>query len=405
MDQKNNSQSRQTVLLLAILLVISAVLGYGTRTRLPGWFGQGAPPVTMTPKPATPAMDWTKLEDIKSHVINMYNGPIVENTLLEGALKGMVNSLQGGGQYFNAREFAEIQARPSLIRGTGIHLGVEDGRLIVLRVDEDSQAEKAGIYPGDILLKINERVYTGNEIEAARNLMLHNDRRTVSLQLLREDHQYNVLVGLRLLTPQKVRSLVKDGIGILRIPEFNERVEQELDKRFEEMTRAGAQAFVLDLRDLPAGKITEAVRLAGKFIPQGQAIVTIRDTRGSTRQFTSDSGLLAGKPVVVLINSRSEGTAEFVAGALKKQANALLVGEATPGEGRVYSYINLPQGEGIKLVTGYYILPDGQEIQDRGIRPDLNIPGSPLHTNNLIQPMDLQMARALEEAGNRMITP
>ena len=402
MNQPHQSNhDRQLPWLLGMLLLLSILLGYGARTRLP-WSGEVTPPAsTMTQAGST--TDWGKVQLINDYIRDFYNGPIVETSLIDGALKGMVASLDdGGGQYFNAREYAEILARPGMTRGTGIQLGTQDDRIIVLRVDENSQGEKEGILPGDLLLKINGRAYAAGEIEAARNLMLSQDRRSVTLELLRGAELIRTEVRLRLLTEQPIRSMVRDNVGIIRLPGFPPVINQAFRQWVTALRQNGARALILDLRDLSGGQITEAVNLAAHFIPSGETVTTIRDTRGNLRQFISQDGAHQDLSLIVLINERTQGTGEFVAGALRQKADAHLVGEITAGEGRVFSYLNLPEGEGIKLITGNFLLPDGGPIQDTGIEPDETVTGTPLITNNLIQPGDAQMRWALKIARGRL---
>ena len=397
-----NKQRKQLGLLLGLLLLLSALLGYGTRTRYPSFFKEVFNSKLITTSTATQTIpiqvDWGKFEEIKGLVDNLYNGPIIESKLLEGALKGMVNSLEGGGQFFNAREFHEIQNRSEKSRGTGIHLGVQDGLLVVLRTDDNSQGFKSGILPGDLILKINDRIYSGDEIETAQNLMLSDNRTSVKLHVLRGSEQREVKVHLRLLTPQPIRGMMYQDAAIVAIPNFNDGIVEEFDRILNNLTEAGAKSLILDLRDLPSGNITEAVQIAARFISKGEPVMAIRDTKGKQRLFVSDSGTFSDLPLVVLINERTEGTAEFVAGALQQLAKAKLIGQKTMGEARVHSYIALPEGEGIKLVTAYFLLPNDGEIHGQGIEPSVLIPSNLRHARNLVQMNDLQMKKAIEKA-------
>lgn len=398
------NQKKQLGLLLGILLLLSTLLGYGTKTRYPsffkGHFNQQSTTTTTTNTTQTIPIevDWGKFEEIKELVDELYNGPIIESKLLEGALKGMVNSLEGGGQFFNAREFQDIQNRSEKSRGTGIHLGIQDNLLVVLRTDDNSQGFKSGILPGDLILKINGRLYSGNEIETARNLMLSDNRTSVNLHIVRGREQREVKVRLRLLTPQPIRGMMYQDVAIVAIPNFNDGIVEEFDGILKNLMEAGAKSLILDLRDLPSDKITEAVQIAARFVPKGEPVMAIRDTNGKERWFVSDSGTYSEFPLVVLVNERTEGTAEFVAGALQKSSKAKLIGQKTMGEARVYSYIDLPEGEGIKLVTGYFLLPDGGEIHGQGIEPTVLIPSNLRYARNLVQMNDLQMKKAIEEA-------
>lgn len=387
-----------SILLLLLILGTSVFLGYRLRLEGPAFFSRLlGRPTEKPPITGKPAADWTKLDRIRRYIEDQYNGPIQGSKLLEGALKGMVGTLDNsGGQYFNALEFNEILNRNSRTHGTGIQLGVRDQRIIVITTDPGSQGEKAGLLPGDIIFKINDKVTMASEIESVRNTLRSNENRTVQLNILRGDKHEEVNVRLRELVKPGILTQLQGNIGVIRLPGFYLDMGKEFENVVDEMVQLGAKGFILDLRDTPTGQVTEGVSVASQFIPRDGKIVTIRDTKGKLRDFTSNSGKYSGLPLVVLTNGQTEGTAEFVAGALNELAEITVLGEATLGEGRIASYINLPEGEGIKLTTGYLLLPSGAEIQGKGFKPDLEVPGQRIISPDLVQPADSQMNKALE---------
>lgn len=394
MQRRNRSNRPGIIGLLLLILVLATVLGYYLRLGDPRFQPRAG---TQDTVPAgTEAVDWEKLDQLRDYVIDNYNGPVVNRTLLEGALKGMVASLgQGGGEYFNAREYPEVQDRAGMTHGTGIHLGTSDGSLLVISADPGSEGERAGVLPGDIIIRINGRTYSGDELERAKNLMVSNDNGHVELDLLRGSRAIETRVRLRRMKEPKVLSGIDGEIGILRLPSFYSDVSQDFSEALEDLSRQGIQGLVLDLRNTPTGSLSEGVRIAALFLEEGETVVSLRDTRNKIRDFISQSGAYRDLPLVLLINGQTEGTAEFVAGALGQREGVTLIGEPTRGEGRVFSYIDLPDGEGIKLASGYLLLPDGGEIHEQSIEPDIAITMDPKNSNDLSSLGDRQKIRAL----------
>ena len=202
-------------------------------------------------------------------------------------------------------------------------------------------------------------------------------------------------VRLRKEEEPGILSRMDGDIGILRLPSFYTDSAKEFSQALDDLVAQGVKGLVLDLRNMPTGFLTEGVRIASLFIEEQGTVVSIRDTRNKIRDFVSQSGTYAELPLIVLINGQTEGTAEFVAGALGHQEGVTLIGEPTLGEGRVYSYINLPGGEGVKLASGYLLLPDGEEIHDQSIQPDIVIAMDPVNNNDLGSLGDRQKIRAL----------
>lgn len=395
MDKRNKSTTPGIIGLLLIILLLSGVLGYYLRKNDPRF--QPVSDGQVTPGTSdSSVVDWDKLDMIREYVIENYDGPVVDPALLEGALKGMVGSLgQGGGEYFNDREYPDVRDRNNRTHGAGIHLATRDGSLIIISVDPGGEGEQAGVLPGDIIIRINGGSFSGAKLELAKSLMAGNENGHVELSIQRGTDIIDLNVRLRRKESPKILSGRDGDIGILRIPSFYTDMAEDFRKALDDLVAEGVKGLVLDLRNTPTGFLTEGVRVASLFIEDQNTVVSIRDTRNKIRDFVSRSGVYAELPLVVLTNGQTEGTAEFVAGALGQQEGITLVGEPTLGDGRVYSYINLPGGEGIKLASGYLLLPDGNEIHEQRIQPDIAITMKPGNNNELGNQRDIQWVRAL----------
>lgn len=395
--RKDSDHLWMKFILLFLILTMSLFMGFRLRTDGPLLFSRFFTGKAPNQPVVEANVDWMKLERIKRFIENQYNGPIVDSKLLEGALKGMVGTLENaGGEYFNAVQFNDILNRNQMTHGAGISLGVKSGKIIVIATESGSQGELAGVLSGDVIFKINDMVTTGTEIETARNVLRSKENRTVQLNIMRDEKHIEVNVKLRKLDKKTILTQLEDRMGVIHLPGFYLDMDSEFSVIVDDLVRQGALGIVLDLRNTPTGQLTESVNIAGSFIPKGQKIVSLRDTQGKIRDFMSNSGKYSHLPLVVLINGQTEGTAEIVAGVLGEEESVVVIGEKSLGEGRIFSYISRPEGEGIKLATGSYLLPSGAEIQENGIEPDLVVLGDRSNSSSLVKPEDAQMMKALE---------
>jgi carboxyl-terminal processing protease len=312
--------------------------------------------------------------------------------LTYAALRGMLSSLDPHSQFLDDESFQDIQRETKgEFSGLGIVIGIKDGGLVILSPMEDSPSERAGLMPGDRILKIDgkntekmtlavaEKALKGQPGEKARLTLMRpvanapGGGTVFEVTLTRETIRVASVKDAKLL-PASMAG--QDKIGYVRIEEFAENTSDELDHALDDLEHQGIQGLVIDLRNNPGGLLDSAVDVAGKFVPPNTVIVS---TKGRTADQSQDFRARAQRqhpdyPIVLLINGYSASGAEIVAGALKDLNRAILVGETTFGKGSVQTVQPLGNGVGLRLTMAKYYTPSKRTIHEVGVSPDIEVP-------------------------------
>ncbi len=332
--------------------------------------------------------DGGKLEALKrfSQVLDAVNRYYVKDVstqeLVDGALKGMLQSLDPHSTLLDKDEFKSMQETTSgEFFGIGIEITQENNQLTVVTPIEDTPAYKAGLKPGDLILGINGEATVGMTLQDAVSRIRGPKGTEVTLSILHRDAKSPATVRMKRdtipLISVKSRSL-EPGYYWIRLTRFSERTTQEL---LDAIAKARAESkgvikgIVLDLRYNPGGLLDQAVSVSDVFLKNG-VIVSMRGrTDGGSREFkaTSQSTDVVA-PVVVLVNGGTASASEIVAGALGDRHRAMILGEQTFGKGSVQNVMPLADGTGLKLTIALYYTPSGRSIQAEGITPDIIVP-------------------------------
>lgn len=323
-----------------------------------------------------------------SQVLNIverhYVKDVTQTDLINSSVKGMLQGLDPHSNFLTPEEFKEMQQNTSgEFFGVGIEISLENGQVIVVTPIEDTPAFRAGLQTGDVILSINGQAAQelslqevvsrirgpkGTEVELT---ILHNDSKTPqTLRIVRD--------AIPLISVKSKK--LEDGFYWVRLTRFSERTTEELKEALkaaekESKKMEGLKGIVLDLRNNPGGLLDQAVSVSDVFLEQG-AIVSIkgRDDKNGHDYRADKQADDVHTPVVVLINAGSASASEIVAGALRDQKRALILGERSFGKGSVQKIIPLPDGSGLKLTVALYYTPNGSSIQAEGIVPDMEVP-------------------------------
>jgi carboxyl-terminal processing protease len=306
-----------------------------------------------------------------------------DGQLVEGAINGMITSLDPHSRYMNNDAWHEMQETTrGEFGGLGIEVTMEDGLVKVVSPIDDTPASKAGVLSGDFISQIDDENVQGLTLEQAVNKMKGPVDTKTKLTILRKGSDAPIYVTLtrEIIHVRPVSYRTNGGdIGYIRISSFSEQTGDELKKAIADISKqipsSKLAGYVLDLRNNPGGLLDQAVSVSSEFLPRGEVVSTRGRRPEETQRFSAHGGdLTKGKPLVVLINGGSASASEIVAGALHDHKRATLIGTRSFGKGSVQTIIPLGGEHGaLALTTARYFTPSGHSIQAQGILPDIEV--------------------------------
>jgi carboxyl-terminal processing protease len=306
-----------------------------------------------------------------------------DGKLIEGAINGMVSSLDPHSRYMNEAAWHDMQdTTHGEFGGLGIEVTMEDGLVKVVSPMDGTPAQKAGIMSGDLITYIDGDAVQGLTLEQAVNKMKGPVHTSTKLKIERKgtDKPIDVSIEREIIQVKPVSFHTESGdIGYIRISSFNEQTTEGLHQAIGDVVKQIPQdklaGYVLDLRNNPGGLLDQAVSVVSTFLARGEVVSTRGRTPEETQRYTAKGGdLTKGKPLVVLINGGSASASEIVAGALHDHKRATLIGTRSFGKGSVQTIIPLGVGNGaLALTTARYFTPSGHSIQALGVSPDIEI--------------------------------
>ncbi|TXH04746.1 MAG: S41 family peptidase [Nevskiaceae bacterium] len=328
-----------------------------------------------------PVKDLQTFVEILNRVKSDYVEPVDDKTLLENAVRGMLAGLDPHSAYLDKDEFKDMNiVTTGKFGGLGIEVQMQDGFVRVVSPIDDTPAAKAGVKPGDLIVKIDDTPVKGLTLTDAVQKMRGAPGSKIQLTLVREGADKPLVLDLKrdVIAVASVRSrMLEPGLGYLRISSFTVDTGDSLNKELLKLKKdAGGdlKGLVLDLRNNPGGVLDAAVKVSDAFIDKGTIVSIKGRDPANTREFTATPGdLLNGHPLVVLVNGGSASASEIVAGALQDDKRAVLMGSRTFGKGSVQTIMPLQNDAAIKLTTARYYTPSGRSIQAEGIEPDVTL--------------------------------
>ena len=359
-----------------LLLVVGTALGFFLSAH---WVPNVA---------AVGRQDYESLEafsNILSIVKKNYVEEVDTKNLVNGAINGMLSSLDPHSAYLTPELYKELQSdTQGRFGGLGIEITVKDGILTVVSPIEDTPAAKAGIKPGDQIFKIEQDFTKDMSLVDAVKRMRGLKGTKINLTIKREgvSDLLDFTLVRDVIRVQSVRSrTLEPGYGYIRLAQFQERSDRDMQKALEKLAaeKNGIKGLVLDLRNNPGGLLTQAVRVSDMFLDSGLIVYTEgRIEAQKQKYFAQKDGTWLDFPMVVLVNGGSASSSEIVAGALQDHKRAVVLGTKTFGKGSVQTILPLDDNSALRLTTARYFTPNGRSIQATGIVPDIILDNTPV---------------------------
>lgn len=343
------------------------------------------------------------LKNIKSILKKYYINDIDEDKAIDGAIEGYVSSL--GDQYTEYIPKDEMEDYTQNLMGNYVGIGIymsqntKDNTIVVLTPIKYSPAEEAGILPGDIIKKINDVEYTGENMTAAANNIKGAEGTKVKLEIQRgQEIKTFEITRKKITTNPVIAEKLDNNIGYLEVTSFDENTAENFKSKYEELKAQGIDSLIIDLRNNGGGLVEEALKIADYIVPKGKELLVTVDKDGKEKVEKSKEDVLIDMPIVVLVNKNSASSSEILAGALKDLNEATIVGTTTYGKGVIQQFLTLRDGSGLKVTVEEYYTPNRTKINGVGIEPNEKIELPETITNPLTveRKDDTQLQKAIE---------
>lgn len=325
--------------------------------------------------------------DVLSVVKRDYVSEVENKRLVEGAIKGMLATLDPHSGYLDPDFYQDLQVQTKgEFGGLGIEITIKDGLLVVVAPMEDSPAEKAGVRPGDTIVKIDGKFTKELSLVDAVKKLRGPKGSPIQISVSRKG--VSDLIDVTIIRDNiEVRSVksryLGDGYAYVRVSQFMEHTADDLKAALNAATKqSGApelRGLILDLRNNPGGLLAQAVRVSDMFLKEGVIVYTDGRVESQKQKFFAHGrGTEPDYPIVILVNGGSASASEIVAGALKDHGRAIVLGTQTFGKGSVQTITPLENGGALALTTALYYTKSGNSLQARGVTPDVEVEPSPV---------------------------
>ncbi len=352
-----------------------------------------------------------KFNQVRKILIDDYYQEVDENTLIEGAVGGLANSLKDPYTVYFTKE--QMKAFMEKSEGSYVGIGVTvntdtNGLLTVIEPFDNSPAKLAGIKQGDKIVKVDDTDVTAIRDENMIISMIKGTENTkVKITVYRpsEDKYHQFDITRKRIKASNIKSEILDGnIGYIKLVMFDSEIAKYFKNDLDKMLAKGIKGLIIDLRDNPGGSYEQVVEIADRLLPEGTIVYT--EDREGKRQVKLSNKSNLDVPIAVLTNGNSASASEILAGAVKDNAWGTLVGTKTFGKGLVQELRQLSDGSGIKVTISRYFTPSGVCIQGIGIKPDIEIDVAAEYKNTPVSQIpkdkDIQLKSAIETIKDKM---
>ncbi len=345
----------------------------------------------------------TELSKYRSIIDKHYLGEVNDEDLLEGAIRGYIDGL--GDPYTEYISKEEMQEYMEDTLGNYVGIGIymikdeKTNRVKVLSPIKNSPAETAGIQPGDLIIAVNGKEYTCDEMTQMSNDIKGEEGTEVTLTILRNNESLEIKVKREKIKVNPVESKVlENNIGYIAFTSFDETTAEDFKSKFEELQKQNIKSLIIDLRNNGGGLVDQAVDIAGYVLDKDSVVLYEVDKNENEVVEKTTTDPIIDMPIIILTNENTASASEILAGALKDFGKAKTVGIKTYGKGVIQEILSVKDGSGIKITTSEYQTPNRNKINKIGIEPDekVELPDDVTSVLNVPEDKDTQLQKAIE---------
>lgn len=345
----------------------------------------------------------TELNKYRKIIDKYYLGNVDEEKLKEGAIKGYIEGIGDKyTEYISKEDMKDyMEDTTGNFVGVGIYMvqDTKENKIMVLSPIKGGPAEKVGIKPGDYIIAVDGVEYTGEQMSVVSNKIKGESGTTVKIKILRENETKEYEIKREKITVNPVEGkALENNIGYIEFSSFDEGTADLFKSKFEELQKQGIKSLIIDLRNNGGGIVSEALKIADYMLEKDQVILYEVDKNNKETVEKSENDPIINMPIIVLTNENTASSSEILAGALKDNKKAKIVGEKTYGKGVIQQLLTLPDGSGLKITSEEYLTPNKTKINGVGIEPDekVSLPEAVKNELQVEEKDDTQLKKAIE---------
>lgn len=374
MENRNTQRIYKMIMLVLIVIIVTSLVTAFTTYQYLSNNGISYSKVNTT---SLEGLEYT-LSQFRSELEKKYIGEINDEELIEGAVKGYVDAL--GDPYTTYYSKKEMKTIMEETNGNFVGIGVymtkdlEKNAILIIKPIENSPAEKAGILPGDLITKVDDVEYTGDKLEEASNKIRGEEGTKVKLEIYRNGETKTFeLTRTKVVVSHVTTKVLNNDIGYIAISDFEGECASEFETKYKQLEKQGIKKLIIDIRNNGGGIVDEALKIANMLVDKDSTLLITKDKSDKEEVTKATEKPIINIPTVVLVNEYSASASEILAGALKDNGKATLVGTKTYGKGIIQELHQLSDGSGLKITVSEYYTPNHNAIHKIGITPDVEV--------------------------------
>lgn len=374
MENRNTQRIYKMIMLVLIVIIVTSLVTAFTTYQYLSNNGISYSKVNTT---SLEGLEYT-LSQFRSELEKKYIGEINDEELIEGAVKGYVDAL--GDPYTTYYTKKEMKTIMEETNGNFVGIGVymtkdlEKNAILIIKPIENSPAEKAGILPGDLITKVDDVEYTGDKLEEASNKIRGEEGTKVKLEIYRNGETKTFeLTRTKVVVSHVTTKVLNNDIGYIAISDFEGECASEFETKYKQLEKQGIKKLIIDIRNNGGGIVDEALKIANMLVDKDSTLLITKDKSDKEEITKATEKPIINMTTVVLVNGYSASASEILAGALKDNGKATLVGTKTYGKGIIQELHQLSDGSGLKITVSEYYTPNHNAIHKIGITPDVEV--------------------------------